>query len=221
MVIGISRTLIWSKTLMELIFNPCGEFRWSPEGPVSQIHSPRLPGIFSDAKVGCGKQREATAPIQSLVKLHPFFLSLRWNTCLWQTYNLGSCTCSERPNVGQNTMMMMMTLNRCRENVNLIITILTVSKWIFPEPIKSLSSVAFASYGILIVGRHKMAAVSTESHKHLILSWDYRAAETTVASHGLYTAALESSQSYILYLRLNLGLPLSKKLSLLATNRFL
>ena len=30
------------KTLMEHIFNPCGEFRWSPEGPVSQIHSPHL-----------------------------------------------------------------------------------------------------------------------------------------------------------------------------------
>ena len=32
--------------------NPCGEFRLSPEGPVSQIHSPQLlvgaPGIFSD-----------------------------------------------------------------------------------------------------------------------------------------------------------------------------
>ena len=51
-VIGISGSLIWSKTLKELIFNPCGEFRWCPEGPVSQIHSPRLysgaPGIFSD-----------------------------------------------------------------------------------------------------------------------------------------------------------------------------
>ena len=49
-VIGISRSLIWSKTLMELIFNACGEFRWSPEGPVSQIHSSNLhvgaPGIF-------------------------------------------------------------------------------------------------------------------------------------------------------------------------------
>ena len=37
---------------MELIFNPCGEFRSSPEGPVSQIHSHHLlagaPGIFSD-----------------------------------------------------------------------------------------------------------------------------------------------------------------------------
>ena len=40
-----------SKTLMEPIFNPIGEFRWSSEGPVSQIHSPHLhdgaPGIFS------------------------------------------------------------------------------------------------------------------------------------------------------------------------------
>ena len=36
---------------MELIFNLCGEFRLSPEGPFSQIHSPHLhvgvPGIFS------------------------------------------------------------------------------------------------------------------------------------------------------------------------------
>ena len=37
---------------MKLIFNPRAEFRGSPEGPVSQIHSPHLhvraPGIFSD-----------------------------------------------------------------------------------------------------------------------------------------------------------------------------
>ena len=33
--------------------------------------------VCSDAKerVGCGKQRETTAPIQSLVKLQPWFLS--------------------------------------------------------------------------------------------------------------------------------------------------
>ena len=41
-VIGISGSLILSKTLMELIFNPCGDFRWSPEGPVNQIHFPNL-----------------------------------------------------------------------------------------------------------------------------------------------------------------------------------
>ena len=51
-VIGISGSPIWSKTLMEQIFNPCSEFRWSREGPVRQIHCPHLhigaPGIFSD-----------------------------------------------------------------------------------------------------------------------------------------------------------------------------
>ena len=64
------------KTLMELKFNPCGEFRWSPEGPASQIQlsSPPRWGpwdlfrsfkVFSDAKekMGCGKQRVATAPV--------------------------------------------------------------------------------------------------------------------------------------------------------------
>ena len=51
-VIGISGSLIWLKTLMELIFNHCGEFRWSSEGPVCQLLSPHLlvgaPGFFSD-----------------------------------------------------------------------------------------------------------------------------------------------------------------------------
>ena len=51
-MIGTSGSPIWSKTLMELIFNHCGEFRLSPEGPVRQIHCPYLhfgaPGIFSD-----------------------------------------------------------------------------------------------------------------------------------------------------------------------------
>ena len=120
-MIGISGSLIWSKTLMELIFNSCGEFRWSPEGPVSQIHSspPRwCPwDLFRSFKVcldvkerGCGKQREATAPIQSLIKLQPWFLSLRLKTCLRQNCNLCSCACSERPVLGQNTLMMIMIL---------------------------------------------------------------------------------------------------------------
>ena len=51
-MIGISVSLIWSKTLMQLIFNPSCEFRRSTETPVSQIHSPHLhagaPGILSD-----------------------------------------------------------------------------------------------------------------------------------------------------------------------------
>ena len=81
------------KTLMELIFNPCGEFRWSPDGPVSQIHSPHLhagaPGISSDLvrSILMLKRewvRKAMANYCSyafLVKLQPWFLSLRWNTC--------------------------------------------------------------------------------------------------------------------------------------------
>ena len=49
-MIEISGTLNWSKTLIELLFNPCGEFRLSPDGPVSQF--PHLhagaPGLLSD-----------------------------------------------------------------------------------------------------------------------------------------------------------------------------
>ena len=107
---------------MELIFNPCGEFWWSLGGPVSQIHSPHLhvdaPGIFfrsfkvsySKERVGCGKKREATTTIQSLVKLQPWFLRLRWKTSLRQNCSLGSCTCSEGPALGQNTDMIIITI---------------------------------------------------------------------------------------------------------------
>ena len=64
--------------------------------------------VCSDAKerVGCERQREATAPIQSLVKLQPWFLSLRWKTCLQQNCSLGSCASTERPALGQDTLMM-------------------------------------------------------------------------------------------------------------------
>ena len=50
--IRTSGSLIWSKTQVELVFNPCGEFRSSPDGPDNQIYSPQLhiglPVIFSD-----------------------------------------------------------------------------------------------------------------------------------------------------------------------------
>ena len=94
-VIGIFGSLIWSKTLMELIFNPCGEFRWSLEGPVSRNHSPHLqaraPGIFSDLLRSVQmlktewvwKAMGSYHTYSSLVKLQPRFLSLQWKTCLW------------------------------------------------------------------------------------------------------------------------------------------
>ena len=80
--------------------------------------------VCSDAKerVGCGKQREATAPIQSLVKLQPWFLSLWWKTCLRLNCSLGSCTCSEGPALGQNTLMMILTLTtKEKKNYHIII----------------------------------------------------------------------------------------------------
>ena len=83
-VIGISGSLIWSKTPMELIFNPCSEFRRSPEGPVSQIHSPYLhadaPGNFSDLFRSVQMlKREWCAGSNG--KLQPGFLSLWWMAC--------------------------------------------------------------------------------------------------------------------------------------------
>ena len=111
-VTGISGSLIWSKTVKELIFNPCGEFRWSPEGPVSQVHSPHLhigsPGIFSDLlrsvqmlKRVWGAESNRSYRTYSIpgktaalvpefavedppsAELQPRFLCLQWRTCPW------------------------------------------------------------------------------------------------------------------------------------------
>ena len=113
---------IWLKILMELIFNPCGEFRWSPEDPVSEIHSPHLlvcvPGIFSYLlrsvqmlKREWGAESNGKLPHQFIpVKLQPWFLSLQWKTCLLKKSSLGSCSCSEGPVLEQNTLMMVMMM---------------------------------------------------------------------------------------------------------------
>ena len=105
-------SVIWPKTLMELIFNLCGEFRWCPEGPVSQIHSPHLhigvPGIFSDLlrsvqmlkREWCvesnGKLRSYSIPGKTATLVpefavedlpsaepQPRFLHLQWRTYPW------------------------------------------------------------------------------------------------------------------------------------------
>ena len=60
----------------------------------------------SDAKKRVGaEKREATAPIQSLVKLQPWFLTLQCKTCLRQNCSLGSCACNEGPALGQNPLI--------------------------------------------------------------------------------------------------------------------
>ena len=105
------------KTLMEPIFNHCGEFRRSPEGPVSEVHSPHLhagaPGNFSDLlrpvqmltrENGVRKATGSYHTYSSLVKLKPWFLvfrrktyfwtelqpwclSLQWKTCPWPEHS--------------------------------------------------------------------------------------------------------------------------------------
>ena len=76
-MIRISRSLNWSKTLIEVLFNPYREFRWGPEGSVSQMHSPHLhvvaPGIFSDLLKSVQMlKREWDA--ESIVKLPHLFI---------------------------------------------------------------------------------------------------------------------------------------------------
>ena len=96
-MIGISGSLIWLKILMELIFNPCGEFRLRLKGPVSQIHSPHLQaaatGIFSDIlrsvqmlKREWGAENNGKLP-------HLFIPS--------KNCNPGSLVCGGRPAFGQ------------------------------------------------------------------------------------------------------------------------
>ena len=99
-------------TLMELLFNLCGEFRLSPEGPVSQVHSPHLHigalGIFSDLlrpaqmlKWEWGEESNWKLPhllipsksailvtdfaVEDLpsAELQPWYLSLHWKTWFW------------------------------------------------------------------------------------------------------------------------------------------
>ena len=41
-------------------------------------------------------------------KLQPWFLRLLWKTFLRQNCRLGSCACTEGPDLGQKTLMMMM-----------------------------------------------------------------------------------------------------------------
>ena len=79
---------------------------------VSEVTESLENELCSDAekRVDCGKQREATAPIQSLVKLLPWLRSLRWKTCLRQNCSLGSFTCSEGLALVQNTLIMMMMI---------------------------------------------------------------------------------------------------------------
>ena len=103
---------------MELIFNHFGEFRWSSEDPVvkSTLLTPTLVTFGSFIRSLKSVQMlkgvwgaESYITYSYLVKLQPWFLSLRWKTCFRKNCNLGFCACSEEPALGQNTMMRIMT----------------------------------------------------------------------------------------------------------------
>ena len=74
------------KGWLALVKNPDDEFRWGPEGSVSQFYSPHflagVPGIFSDlfrcwSESGVRKATGSYRTYSSLVKLQPRFLRLR------------------------------------------------------------------------------------------------------------------------------------------------
>ena len=98
-VIGISGSLIWSKTLVELIFNPCGEFRWGPEETAKStfLTSTLVPwDLFRSFKV-CSDAKESgvwkamgsycTYPIPGKSAVLGS-VSLPWKTCLWHNCSL-------------------------------------------------------------------------------------------------------------------------------------
>ena len=106
---------------MELIFNPLGEFRRSPEGPVSQIHSPHLhagaPRIFSDLLSSVQMLKRELAGESNGKRPHPFIPSKTANLVLkfcdgrsaFGQNKLDARVCTERSALGQNTLMMIMT----------------------------------------------------------------------------------------------------------------
>ena len=118
-VIGIFGSLTWSKTLIELIFNPCGEFPLSTESLVSQINSPHLhvtaPRVLLDL-LSSVKMLNREWGAESNRKLPLLFIPGK-TTALVPEFTVEDlpsaelqfvlCACSEEAALGQNTLMMM------------------------------------------------------------------------------------------------------------------
>ena len=115
-------SLICSKNPDETDINPFGEFRWNPEGPVSQIHSPHLhfeaPGIFSALSRSVqmlkrewgAKATGSYRTYSSLVKLQTWLLSYGGKPAFVQNCSISAWVCSERPALRQNALMMMIII---------------------------------------------------------------------------------------------------------------
>ena len=115
-MIGISGSLIWSKTLMELIIPVVnfGEVRRTHLAKSTLLTSTLVPrGIVSDLlkfvqmlKREWGAESNGKLPHLFYHILQPWFLSLRWKTCLRQNCSLSSCACSEGPALAQKILTM-------------------------------------------------------------------------------------------------------------------
>ena len=86
-LIGISGSLIWSKTLVELIFNPCGEFRCRrAQLAKSTLLTSTLVSLESFKVCSGAKERKWGA--ESNGKLSHLFTSSKtaaWVSSLWKT----------------------------------------------------------------------------------------------------------------------------------------
>ena len=120
---------------MELIFNLCGEFRWSPEGPVSQIHYPHLlvsaPGIFSGLlRFVQMLKREWGAEING--KLPQLFIHSKTanqvpefcggRSVFGQNCSLAAWVWIERTALGQNTLIYICEVRRAQLTKSTLLT---------------------------------------------------------------------------------------------------
>ena len=85
------------------------------------------PGIFSDLlrsvqmlkrerESGVRKATGSYRTYSSLVKLQPWFLSLRWKTVFGQNCSLGAWVCSARPVLGQNILLLLLFIEIMNKN---------------------------------------------------------------------------------------------------------
>ena len=79
-VIWISRSLIWSKTLMELMFNPCGEVKRAQLAKSTLLPSTLMPLEFSRSFKVCSDAKERERGTKSSRKLLHLFIPSKTTT---------------------------------------------------------------------------------------------------------------------------------------------
>ena len=113
---------LWSgqKPLLNWYLTPCGEFRWSPEGTVSQIHSSHLhagaPGFFADllrsvqmVKIEWSVESNGKLPSKTAAWIPGFCCG---RPAFEHNCGFGSWVYSEGPSLGQSTRMNVLRLRK-------------------------------------------------------------------------------------------------------------